>query len=76
MSTIAELLKLPPAERIALAETLWDSVLVSPEAAECYPLTPAQVAEIERRLEQHDGDPSTAIPWEAARRQIEQKLAR
>jgi len=60
---LAELLKLTPAERIQLAEDLWDSI--SPE--EMPPLSDEQIEEIDRRLAQHEKDPTTALPWEEVR---------
>jgi putative addiction module component (TIGR02574 family) len=57
---LAELMELTPAERIELAEELWDSI--SPE--EMPPLTDEQ-QEIERRLAEHARDPSRASTWEA-----------
>ncbi len=58
-----ELMQLTPAERIQLAEDLWDSI--TPE--EMPPLTPEQIEELERRLAEHKADPSTSIPWEQVR---------
>ena len=52
------------AERIQLAEDLWDSLDDAPEALE---LTPAQRAELDRRLEEHRLHPEAAIPWEQVR---------
>jgi putative addiction module component (TIGR02574 family) len=60
---MAELMELTPAERIQLAEDLWDSI--SPE--EMPPLTAEQIEEIDRRLAEHRKDPSTAVPWEEVR---------
>jgi putative addiction module component (TIGR02574 family) len=60
---LEELLELPPAERIDLAEKLWDSI--GPEYMP--PLTPEQQQEIDRRMAEHQKDPSTAIPWEDVR---------
>jgi putative addiction module component (TIGR02574 family) len=56
---LEDLFKLSPAERIQLAEDLWDSVAADPEALP--PLTDAQVAEIERRLADHARDPASAV---------------
>lgn len=55
------------AERIQLAEDLWDSVAQSEELLE---LTSAQRAELDRRLAVHLDDPSTAIPWEVFRKEL------
>jgi len=62
---MAELLKLDVEERIELAEFLWDSA-----RDENLPLTEAQAAEIERRLAEHERDPSTAVPWEIVRARL------
>jgi len=37
---------------------------------EAPPLTEEQQQEIGRRLEEHERDPSTAIPWEEARERL------
>jgi putative addiction module component (TIGR02574 family) len=61
----AELFELSPAERVEIAQDLWDSVLGSPEGLP--PPTEEQIAEAGRRLEEHERDPSSAIPWEEVR---------
>jgi putative addiction module component (TIGR02574 family) len=64
----AEVLKLPVAERIRLAQELWDSIIPEAEAApDLLPLSEEQVQELERRLTEHERDPSSAIPWEEVR---------
>ncbi len=62
---LAELFKLSPAERIQLAEDLWDSVAARPSDLE--PLSQTQRAEIERRLSDHRKDPSSAVAWDDLR---------
>jgi putative addiction module component (TIGR02574 family) len=64
-SLLKELLELSPAGRIQLAEDLWDSV--SADAENLPPLTPEQVEEIDRRIAEHERDPSRAIPCEEVR---------
>jgi len=60
----AELLEtakaLPLPERVELIEALWESIV-----AEGYepPLTDAQAAELDRRLEAHRRNPAEAISW-------------
>ncbi len=66
--TLSELFKLSPAERIQLAEDLWDSVAADPEAHP--PLTDAQCAEIERRLDEHARNPSAAKSWDEVRARL------
>jgi putative addiction module component (TIGR02574 family) len=63
---LQELMHLSPAERVEIAQELWDSV----EEADLPPLTPAQVEELDRRIAEHERDPSTAIPWEDVRERL------
>lgn len=63
-----ELLKLTPAERIELAEDLWDSVAANPQ--DLPPLTAQERAEIDRRLAEHERDPETAVSWEEVRARL------
>lgn len=67
----SDLLKLSPAERIQLAQDLWDSILDEPEAV---PLTEEQHQELDRRLAEHERDPSTAIPWEVVRSRLQERF--
>jgi putative addiction module component (TIGR02574 family) len=55
------------AERIQLAEDLWDSVAQSEEVLE---LTDAQRAELDRRLRAHLADPSAVISREVFRKEL------
>jgi putative addiction module component (TIGR02574 family) len=63
-----ELLKLTPAERIELAEDLWDSVAANPQ--DVPPLTDEERAEIDRRLAEHEADPDAAVAWEDVRARL------
>jgi putative addiction module component (TIGR02574 family) len=71
-SLVTELLKLTPAERIQLAEDLWDSVAAKPE--DVPPLTDAQREEIQRRLDEHERDPAQAVSWEEVRARLWSRL--
>lgn len=53
--------KLTPAERLQLVEELWDSLCDTPEAV---PLTEAQRAELDRRLDDLEQEGPTGIPWD------------
>ena len=64
------ILKLPIAERLDLVEAIWDSLADSPEAEAAFALTDEQRVELDRRLEEHLQDPSSAIPWEEVRRRL------
>ena len=55
-------------ERVQLVEDIWDGIAAeSPDAA---PLTPAQVQELQARLDAHEQDPSSAVPWERVRTEL------
>jgi putative addiction module component (TIGR02574 family) len=58
---------LTPAERLDLAEALWTSV----DADDVdWTLTPAQRAELDRRLAEYDLDPDAGETWESIREEI------
>ena len=54
-------MELPPEERLELGYDLIDSVA---DAGDDFELTDEQKAEIERRMAEHERDPSSAIPLE------------
>ena len=56
---LAAILALPPGERLAIAEAIWDSVGDDDAAP-----TPEQLAELERRLLKNQADPTAGTPWE------------
>ena len=64
--------KLSVAERIQLAEELWDSI---PESADIS-LTDAQKAELDRRLEDLERHPDAGEPWEVVRARLYARLKR
>jgi putative addiction module component (TIGR02574 family) len=57
---LKQLLELTPAERIELAEELWDSI----EPGDLSPLTEEQKQELERRYAEHMRNPGRASRWE------------
>ena len=59
------------AERIQLAEDLWDSVAA--ETGEL-PLSAAQTAELDSRLAELARDPSAGESWEVVRGRVEGRL--
>ena len=65
--------RLSVAERIQLVEDLWDTI-VEDSPADAFPITPELAAELDRRLAEHEADPSTAIPWEMARARISKRI--
>jgi putative addiction module component (TIGR02574 family) len=66
-----DFLSLSVAERIQLAEDIWDSIAT--ENPEAVALTPAQLQELQARLDAHEQDPSTAVPWEQVRSELFQR---
>ena len=67
---LAELLRLTPAERVQLAQDLWDSI--APE--DLPPLTDEQIEEIDRQLVEHARDPSGTLTWEKVRTSLWARL--
>jgi putative addiction module component (TIGR02574 family) len=59
--------KLTPAERLQLVEELWDSLCHEPDAV---PLTDAQRAELDRRLDDLEREGPVGIPWDEVVRRI------
>jgi putative addiction module component (TIGR02574 family) len=49
------------ADRLELMEPLWDSIVEIPESL---PMTDAQMADLDRRLDECSGDPAAGSPWE------------
>ena len=70
-SPLSDLLKLTPAERIQLAQDLWDSI---PEATRVPPLSDELREEFERRLAAHEQDPSSAVSYEELRSRLEARF--
>jgi len=65
--------KLSIAERIELAEDLWDSI---PSEGADLTLTEAQKAELDRRLEDLERDPDAGESWEDIRARLYDRLKR
>jgi putative addiction module component (TIGR02574 family) len=65
---LAEARKLSVAERIELAEAIWDTVA---EEADAIPLSDELRAELDRRLADMESDPDAGSPWEEVRARLE-----
>ena len=61
---LAEILQLPENEQRELIGEVQESLSGEPDDFE---LTDDQNAELDRRIEEHERDPSRAIPWEVVR---------
>ena len=68
---IRDFRQLSVAERIQLVEDIWDSIAV--EGSEAVQLTDAQRQELQRRVQAHDADPSSALHWEQVRAELLQR---
>lgn len=62
-----DILQLTVAERIQLAEDIWESIVAQPDAL---PLTAAQRKELDRRLEAHKKTPTATKSWEQVRAKL------
>ena len=65
--SLADVLELSVAERIQLAEDIWDTI---PKASETPKITDAQRAELDRRLEAHRKNPDAGSSWEEVKARI------
>lgn len=60
---VAEILKLPPEERLRLVELIWESLAATPSAV---PLGDAHRAAIDQELAEHRRDPNDVLTLEQA----------
>ncbi len=66
-SDLQALFALSVAERIELAEELWDSVA---EEAQAQALAPHELAEIRLRLREHQANPGDVVPWDEVKSRL------
>ena len=67
---VEDILGLPIPERLGLVEMIWDSIAASPEDL---PLTEAQRAELQRRLDAHAENPSAVESWDEVKARIRRR---
>lgn len=72
---LAKLLALPPADRLKLAQILWDSISDNPDR-DTLPLTPEQRTELEQRLDEYEaeGKPADGRPVDQVLTELRRKL--
>ena len=63
-----EIVRLSPPERLALIAQLWDSL-----EDQQIPLSGAQQAELQRRLDTLDQDRKNGVTWASLKRELEQR---
>jgi putative addiction module component (TIGR02574 family) len=71
--SIIDIDSLSEAERIQLAEDLWDSI--APDSPELV-ITPAMEALLEERVAEHRRNPGAGEPWEVVRERILAEIRR
>jgi putative addiction module component (TIGR02574 family) len=57
-------------ERLRLIEEIWDSIALTPEEV---PLTDAQRAELDRRLDAYEANPRAGSPWEVVKARLKNR---
>jgi putative addiction module component (TIGR02574 family) len=60
-------------ERLSLVEELWDSIAADSEAV---PLTGPQRVELDRRLADHEADPTDVTSWDEVGSSVNDQLKR
>jgi len=60
-------------ERAELAQALWESLIESGYDPE---VTPAQQAELDRRLKAHAKNPDDVVPWEVVKDSLDLKYGK
>ena len=66
-ASIEEFKQLPVSERIQIVEDLWDTIA---EDSDAIGLTPAHIAELDRRLDALEAQPEVGTPWNIVRERI------
>ena len=62
-----QILELPTAARVEIAQIIWESVFAHPEAV---PVTQAQKDELERRWRAFEQNPDEGEPWDDVKRSL------
>lgn len=68
--SLKELLALDVETRLALVQSLWDSIVADAQAGAELPLSDADRRELDDRLREDDEHPGNAIPWQTARARL------
>lgn len=65
---LAEILELPPEERLALAAAIWDSLASTPELV---PIPDWHRELVADRIDEDESDPASVESWDVVRQRIE-----
>lgn len=66
-AAFAEITRLSTAERIQLAEDIWDTIAAGPEGVA---LTEAQTEELDQRLDAYHADPEAGASWQEVQQRV------
>lgn len=66
-AALAEIAQLSVAERIQLAEDIWETLVAAPDTI---PIQDAQRAELDRRLQAYQDNPQTGASWQDVQQRI------
>ena len=69
--TIDEIRSLSVDERLMVVEAVWDSLT---DDASLIPLSPVQRAELDRRLDAHEANPSNVLTWDQVLERLQGQL--
>lgn len=67
MIDLADVLRLPPEQRLQIVEAIWDSLAETPETL---PISDDLKQELDRRLAAYHADPSSARPWAEVKAEV------
>lgn len=62
-----DLRQLSPSDKLSLVTELWDDLASQPDEI---PVTPEQIAELDRRMASYRKDPTQVTTWEAIKSRI------
>jgi putative addiction module component (TIGR02574 family) len=62
-----EIQRLAPSEKLVLVTELWDDLAAHPADV---PVSPEQIAELDRRMDDYRKDPTQVTNWEAIKQRI------
>jgi len=69
-NALAEIAQLSVAERIQLAEDIWETLVAVPDAI---PLPDTQRAELDRRLQAYQDNPQTGASWQDVQQRVREQ---
>jgi len=68
LDTLPSVKALTPDQKLALVSELWDDLAAHPDKV---PVSPEQLAELDRRMEAYRRDPNQVTTWDAIRERVQ-----